>query len=133
MTNKKSYKSSPAAYPDCQKVMEMALENPGLIVRFNTVGRAVNFKQRCYRYRTALRELLLEQQGDIPGLPIETPYDAMIIKHVERKRKPDSNVLYTTSEVLQFTFPDMEFDIELPDGTRGELPQASSGLDLDTE
>lgn len=133
MTNKKSYKSSPAAYPDCQKVMEMALENPGLIVRFNTVGRAVNFKQRCYRYRTALRELLLEQQGNIPGLPIETPYDAMIIQHVEREEK-EPGKLYTTSKVLKFTFPKQDFKLELPDGTEIEdEDETISGLDLDVE
>jgi len=77
----RGYNKSPAAYQDCEQVMNKALDNPGMIVTFPTVGAAINFRQRCYRYRNIVRALNEEVTALVPGRAAVTAYDVLVIRH----------------------------------------------------
>lgn len=79
---------SPAAYADVKYVMDMAVKKPGLIYKCKTVGAAVNFKQRCNRYRNMLREIEAEMAGDTPGFRPQTAYDILVIRQQSADGQP---------------------------------------------
>ena len=81
-------KDSPAAFDDVKAVMDIALEKPGLRYVLPTYGAAVNFKQRCYRYRNLLRQMSGEQVSAIPGHRAETSYDSLVIRQYDDEGKP---------------------------------------------
>lgn len=58
-----------AAYTDCLQVLDRALASSGARLPFTERGKAVSFRQRCYRVRSLL------QQRDSTS-----PYDAMYIQ-----------------------------------------------------
>lgn len=87
MTSRK--KNSTAAYPDVQYVMDLALEKPGLRYQCTTYGKAINFKQRCNRYRNLLREIASESMIHIPGQRGASAYDILVIRQVNEKNEPD--------------------------------------------
>jgi hypothetical protein len=43
------------AYADCVQIMELALKSAGARLPFDHRGRAVSFRQRCYRARQLLQ------------------------------------------------------------------------------
>lgn len=51
----------------------------GVRFRVESWPKAVNFRQRCYRYRTALREEDAERMVHVPGYLPSTPYDGLEI------------------------------------------------------
>ena len=59
--------NSPAAYGDVKFVLELAVKKPGLQYVMKTSGAAVNFKQRCNKYRNLIREMAAETVQNIPG------------------------------------------------------------------
>ena len=67
-----------AAYTDCHTAFETAIARDGLIVTFDTPGKARNFSQRCYSYRKLLHT---QQAATAPaGTVTATPYDEWKIK-----------------------------------------------------
>jgi len=79
---------SPSAYGDVKYVMDLALDKPGLRYELTTPGRAINFKQRCNKYRNLLREMAAEMAA-IPGHRPETAYDCLVIKQQNLEGVPD--------------------------------------------
>ena len=86
MTHKRT---SPAAYGDVKYVMDLALDKPGLIYQCNSPGNAINFKQRCNRYRNLLRDMAHESVLHIPGQRAETAYDILVIRPINEAGKSD--------------------------------------------
>lgn len=89
-------KDSPSAYNDVKFVMDMALEKPGLRYELQTHGRAINFKQRCNRYRNLMRQMA-QEVANIPGRRAETLYDVLVIRQTDR-----SGVSNTKGNTLVF-------------------------------
>lgn len=81
--------SSPSAYTDVRYVMDIALKKPNLRYVCDNSGAAVNFKQRCNRYRNLLREMSQEQVQHIPGQRAETAYDILVIRQLNEAGEPD--------------------------------------------
>lgn len=67
--------SSLAAYVDVRKAFNIAVERGSLVVEFNSIGAAINFKQRANRFRNLERERLAALNAEIPGYSAETAYD----------------------------------------------------------
>lgn len=86
MTHKRT---SPSAYADVKFVMDLALEKPGLRYECESPGKAVNFKQRCNRYRNLLRDMAQETIMHVPGQRAETAYDALVIRQVNANAESD--------------------------------------------
>ena len=78
-----SHKFNALGYRDCHKIMSIANAKPGLLYVCSTVGKAVNFKQRCNVYRTKLREKDAEVNFRLPGYLPESPFDILIIRQVD--------------------------------------------------
>lgn len=85
----RGFSKSPAAFDDCRRVLDQALQSPGMVAEFETTGAAVNFRQRCYRYRNILRDLDFERKGGVPGLEIVSAYDDVVIRFIDIPTKPD--------------------------------------------
>jgi len=69
-----------ASYTDCQRVMDIALERPGLLYELDTTGQAVNFRMRCHRFRSLLLKLEEDRLMGVPGLSPSTAYDTLVIR-----------------------------------------------------
>ena len=81
--------NSPVSYGDVKYVMDIAIKKPGLIYKLATPGQAVNFKQRCNRYRNMLREQQEELYAGVPGQRASTTYDALVIRQTNPEQQPD--------------------------------------------
>jgi hypothetical protein len=88
---------SPTAYRDVQLVMDMAVKRPGLQYHCKSLGAAINFKQRCNRYRNLKRAMAQELVADIPGQRAETIYDVLVIRQVNASGEYNSR-----SPIIQF-------------------------------
>lgn len=86
MTHKRT---SPSAYTDVKYVMDLALEKPGLRYECDSPGKAINFKQRCNRYRNLLRDMAHETLMHVPGQRAETAYDILVIRQVNAAAESD--------------------------------------------
>ena len=77
-----------SAYVDCTGIMQRALDAGGIRVEFPTPGRAINFRQRCYRARKILAEAAAEvtPAGVLPS----TQFDDLYIR-LESDAKPDGS------------------------------------------
>lgn len=82
-------RTSPSAYTDVKYVMDIALEKPGLRYECDTSGKAINFKQRCNRYRNLLRDMAQETIMHVPGQRGETAYDILVIRQVNSEGNSD--------------------------------------------
>lgn len=80
-----------ASYRDCHFAMEAALHRDGLQYVCESVGQAVNFKQRCNRYRVKLREQDAKTMAHIPGYLGESPFDVLTIRQVDASGTPSRN------------------------------------------
>ncbi len=80
---------SPAAYEDVKLILDLALKKPGLRYECQTHGSAINFKQRCNKYRNLLREMAQEQVLNVPGYRAEVEYDRIIIRQFNDEDEPD--------------------------------------------
>lgn len=90
MTKQRSLKAdSPVAYPDIKFVLDLALRKDGLRYEFSSPGRAIHFKQRCYKYRNLLREMQQEQLFGVPGARASTAYDLLIVSQINAEGQPD--------------------------------------------
>ena len=72
-------KRNPAAFNDVIPIWQAALTTPGLSLKFPTVGKAVYYHQRCYRYRSVLIAHQ-EELSPVPGFYGSTPYDHLAIR-----------------------------------------------------
>lgn len=81
--------NSPASYQDVKFVLDMAVKKPGLQYILKTPGAAVNFKQRCNKYRSIVREMVAETLQNIPGMRAETAYDPLVIRQVNAQLVSD--------------------------------------------
>lgn len=72
--------AGPVAYTAHKKVMDMALERPGLLFEMESVNAAINFRQNCYKYRTMLRNAEKERLMGLPGGLPEIAYDILVIR-----------------------------------------------------
>jgi hypothetical protein len=106
-------KNSPSAYGDVKLVMDIAVNKPGLQYHCSTVGKAINFKQRCNRYRNLKREQAAELAAGIPGQRAETLYDTLVIRQVTAEGEYDPK-----SAIIQFDHHSPEG--KLIDPTTGE-------------
>ena len=82
MTNKKIPRVSEtnAAYADVRRVMDAALEHPGLQYRLPTPGKARNFTQRCNKFRANLRRAIADDlELSFRSGPAETIYDSLCV------------------------------------------------------
>ena len=89
---------SPATYEDVKKVMSIAIERPGVQYELETSGRAINFKQRCYKYRNLLRKQLQDANAHIPGFVAETAFDILVISQIDETGEPNRK----NGRILQF-------------------------------
>ena len=80
---------SPAAYGDVKFILDLAVQKPGLQYVLKTSGAAVNFKQRCNKYRNLVRDMAAETVQNIPGYRAETAYDILVIRQVDPNLVPD--------------------------------------------
>jgi hypothetical protein len=78
--------------------MQKAVETDGLRYRVSSWGKAVNFRQRCYTYRSRLRRLAEKRMGEVPGMEPSIPEDSITIRiedmdgfNWSSKRPPLSN------------------------------------------
>lgn len=72
-------RSSLAAYSDVKKAFDIAVERGSLVIAFDSIGKAINFKQRANRYRNLERKRLEDMHGETPGYSPETAYDTFEI------------------------------------------------------
>jgi hypothetical protein len=107
---------SPAAYGDVKFVLDMALQKPGLKYVLKSPGRAVNFKQRCNRFRSLMREMAAEALAGTPGFRAETAYDPLVIRQINEKGEPDRHgaVLLFEHQEIEGTLLDPETGEEIP-------------------
>lgn len=70
---------SPAYYEDVRRILDIALQRDGLIYELNTVGQAIHFRQKCYRFRNLLRKMDSERALGLPGHRPSTVYDTISI------------------------------------------------------
>lgn len=119
------------AFADVQQVMDKAAERPsGLRYRLHTYGAAVNFRQRCYKFRVKQQEHMKESYGMVPGYLPTTPYDDLEIAiespSGERlKRRPTEH----------FKFYDVVFRHREPQGLMLDVEtqeEINSEVDLDS-
>ncbi len=67
-----------SSYSDVAPIMKAASEQEaGLLYRLPTYNQAVNFRQRCYRWRKNMLKLAAQQMGEVPGLEPSTAYDSL--------------------------------------------------------
>lgn len=64
------------SYVDCRVVLDAALEAGGCRYSLASHGKAINFRQRIYSYRSLLRDQKAAQ-SIIPGLLPTTEYDSL--------------------------------------------------------
>lgn len=107
---------SPASFGDVKFVMDMALEKPGLRYVLKTPGMAVNFKQRCNKYRNLMREMAAETLVGLPGSRAETAYDTLVIKQIGEDGLParDGTILLFEHQQVEGTLIDPETGKEIP-------------------
>lgn len=84
-----SKSQSQTSYTDVKFVMDMALKKPGLKYVCGSTGKAINFKQRCNRYRNLLRDMAQETLMHVPGQRAETSYDLLVIRQVNEDYESD--------------------------------------------
>ena len=115
---------SPASYNDVKYVLDLAVEKDGLQYHLKTPGAAVNFKQRCNKYRNLIRDMAQEQVKDIPGYRAETAYDPIVIKQVNSELKPDRHGM-----ILLFQHQQIEGSLIDPEtGREIEIPGVTNVL-----
>ena len=86
------------AYADVQEVMERAVEaDTGLRYRLPSYGSAVNFRQRCYRFRSMQQQMLYKQVGNVPGAMLTTPYDDLELLITDTKGKRINRKTHTSN------------------------------------
>jgi len=110
--------SSPASFNDVKFVMDLALQKPGLQYVLKTYGAAVNFKQRCNKYRNLVRDMVAESLAGSPGFRAETAYDPLVIHQCGADLKPDRKgcILVFHHQEVEGTLIDPETgkEIEIP-------------------
>lgn len=73
-------KTNSSVFIDTAPVLRAAAtSDSGIRFRVSSWPKAVNFRQRCYRYRTALREEDAQRMLHVPGYLPSTPYDTLEI------------------------------------------------------
>lgn len=82
-------KDSASAYEDVRHVMDMALNLPGLRYECKSTAKAVNFKQRCNRYRQMLRNSNYDAISAIPGQLPSTAYDHLVVRQINEAGESD--------------------------------------------
>lgn len=122
-----------ASYRDCHFVMEAAINRDGLQYVCSTVGAAINFKQRCNRYRSELRRLDAERMAHIPGYSPESPFDALRVRQVNAFGDSDAK-----GAVIQFDHsaagegklidPSTGEEIEIPNAFSGAAKPDETGF-----
>ena len=80
----KGLSRSSAHYNDVKPIMDAALERPGLIYELKSINQAHHFRQKCYKYRTFLRDLEEERVGNIPGHAVTIAYDILVIRFTRK-------------------------------------------------
>lgn len=71
--------TSTATFADITPVLDAALRHGGVQFKLETKGKAVQWRQRAYRYRKLLFKLSQERNAGIPGYDASTPYDQLRI------------------------------------------------------
>ena len=104
---------SPAAYNDVRYVLDIAVKTPGITYEFATSGKAVNFRQRCNRYRNLMRQMSAELLADTPGARAQTAYDCIVIRQIDAETGQPSR----KGTVLLFDHERPEGILRAPDGT----------------
>lgn len=91
------------SYDDCRKVLDQALEaDIGVSVELLNPGMAINFRQRCYRFRSLTREVAMRTFPEGDPLHSVSAYDTLIVavsrtrRNVVEVRKRDTIVHKTT-------------------------------------
>lgn len=139
MTRTPRISETRAAYADVRRVMDAALDSPGLRYVLPTEGKATNFAQRCNLFRKNLRKALAEQLADTPGAIPETIYDSIKVAR-------EGRVITFAPNTFEGEFLDLDgnpIDLPPPDDARPiqpdgapELPDAAAeaarnlGLDI---
>lgn len=106
--------SPTSTYADVIPIMDAAVNNErGIRFRLPTWGKALNFRQRCFRYRARYREEELIRLGHIPGLIPRSPYD-----HLQINIEAPSGKDYTMAcpKELRSTPFDVVIRAKTPDG-----------------
>lgn len=65
---------------DVGQIMTAALESPEpLHYRLPSIGACINFRQRCYKWRTEQHRLAAERFGEVPGIAPPAPYEVLTL------------------------------------------------------
>ena len=82
------------AYADCLKMMEAARKHGLITIDFPERGKAVSFRQRCYRVRAAMLRAAQPGPGELPS----TPYDTIYITLPDKGEPNDSTLTIRNRE-----------------------------------
>lgn len=128
-------KASIHSYGDVRPVLDTAMERETLIYRLPSFGKAVNFRQRCYRYMAMQRRLAADRMGEMPGVAPPDPYPGLMIA---LREAGTTNPVRTKDQCpgacdVVFTHRQPEGTLLDEDGNPIELPthDEEGGLDLD--
>ena len=83
-----SVKKTAGAFADCKRIMDLALDQPGMSIEFDTHSQAARFRQRCHSYRKRLFDVAVPPPGALPS----TPYDALVFS-LPAKGTPRDTIL----------------------------------------
>jgi len=115
---------SPASFSDVKFVLDLAVKKPGLQYVLKTHGAAVNFKQRCNKYRNLVRDMAAESLAGMPGFRAETAYDSIVIRQCNSALVPDRKGC-----ILVFDHQELEGKILDPEtGEEIEIPGITNVL-----
>jgi len=125
-------------YTDVMPIIDQAVASgQGVRYRLPTYGDAVNFRQRCYKYRTILRQEATKRMGEIEGYIASIPEDSLILQiwgldgqNYSSKAPPDKSLTHdvliiyreVVGELLDLDGNPIDIDPE---------PIESEGLDLE--
>ena len=91
-------------YSDVREVLDTALDHGGLVFRLKSPGKAKNWRQRAYTFRSLLQRIA-EERLPLPGYQPGTPYDELVLE-VEgccvniALRKPEGEMLLPDGRAL---------------------------------
>lgn len=121
------------SYGDVQPVLEKAMQEESLTYRLSSVGQAMNFRHRCYRFMKMRRELLAEQMGEIPGIAPPDPYAGLVIglRHPVTKAAVKGKKDCEGACDVFFSHRTVTGELFDSDGNPISLSESTDGLDLD--
>jgi len=87
-------KKTLGAYADCDQVMSVALSRGSIRIPFPTRGAAINFRQRCYRFRQELLKVDTPPPGAMPA----SRFDSLVITIPDKGSEEEAILTFRSRE-----------------------------------